>query len=347
MRSCFFIASLIFLCGCTRDKAVVLNSGYCFENQSSLLEPSQNNGFDTFPYPSNVFGEYWYVQPDSLTKGYAEPCFNPLNGNQICYRKSELNGSQFNLCILDLCTGLEQVIAQNCLANPRWGRGGWIVYHGPDLAIYKIKPNGDSMTLLQHDAIDPAWSYDATKIAFLNQYGSWSQGARIRVMDLQGNLVDSVDNSYLFRDPNLLAFSSDDKIAWSEGTNNSAQIAWLDLKTREYNSQAFPPYYVGGTLTSCTPFCIKWYSDNTNLLVSDVCRIYRFNTQTKEKTDIKVGADNRAYYMMDLSPDNKWIVEERADCKYLGNDSILAIGFGLFLMKADGSSESRIKLPWH
>lgn len=344
MRVFFFTAFIIFLCGCTRDKAVILNSGYCFENHSSLLEPSQNNGFDTFPYPSNVFGEYWYVQPDSLTKGYGEPCFNPLNANQICYRKGELNGSQFNLCILDLCTGLEQVIAQNCLANPIWGRGGWIVYHGPDLATYKIKPNGDSLTLLQHDATNPIWNYNGTRIVYRNQYTNYSF---IKIIDANGYIVDSISDTYIFSTVNQFAWSADDKIAWSEGSNNSAKIAWFDLKTRQYNSQAFPTYYVGGTLTSCTPYYIKWYSDNINLLVCDGCRIYRFNTQTKEKTDIKVGADNRAYYMMDLSPDNKWIVDGRADCKYLGNDSILAIGFGLFLMKADGSSESRIKLPWH
>lgn len=333
---------LFVLTACCKDKSIDFIQGNCFERSKLLLEPSQNNGLDTFPSPHNFFGEYWYV--GSRIFGYFEPCFNPSNNNQICYRKiNNSTGTWNEICTFDFCTGIEKKITEG--NTPSWGVNGWIVYHSTDYHLWKIKANGDSATRLPNSGTLPNWNKDATEIVFQDENGCCVGGSLIKVINNFGVYIDSIPNSLLLSNPIQLAFSNNNKITWTDG-GVKTRLSWFDLNNRTYNFKDELAYLTGsGASSVASPEYVKWYNDGINILVGDSWRYYKFNTATNEITDIKVGADNRIYGAMDLSSDNKWIIASRSDSRYIGNDSIESLGSDLYLMRADGSQEMRVKLP--
>lgn len=118
---------------------------------------------EDFPPPPTGPG-YQYVL-DGIQ--YQTIAFNPNNYNEFCGTRLTSNGNE--LYTYNLSTNELKVIAKDFFFGyPVWGRNNWILLNGKDWNIYKIKPNGDSLTQITftNNCIRPTWNYNGSKIIY-------------------------------------------------------------------------------------------------------------------------------------------------------------------------------------
>jgi len=80
---------------------------------------------------------------------YTTPVFNPLNEMEIAYvRFTWPPLLDKELWVFNFCTGESQMIANNFNYDLDWGTNGWLLYTGSGGQSCKIKPDGDSLTVM-------------------------------------------------------------------------------------------------------------------------------------------------------------------------------------------------------
>jgi hypothetical protein len=126
--------------------------------------------FDTSKYfkgdESLVFG-HCAVGPRSRRGAkwsFGIPVLNPNNNKQFCYIASEKDkdypdGS--NMYKYDFCTGTSTFVTSNWWYGASWSVKDWIIFTAPDLQLWKVKSNGDSLIQL-------------TNTRNYNNYAVWS-----------------------------------------------------------------------------------------------------------------------------------------------------------------------------
>ncbi len=99
---------------------------------------------------------------------YNTPRFNPANANEIVYVKGITSANKSYVAKRNLNTGQETQIISDVWSKPDWSVKDWIVFNHADNQVWKIKSNGDSLTLLttnMQEGFDALWSPDGNKIA--------------------------------------------------------------------------------------------------------------------------------------------------------------------------------------
>lgn len=133
MKLSFFLPLLLLLPGC-KPTDPPLPESTPYENHSVAV---------VNPYISQLANPHAIVGPFYTQVGlysYSFPIFNPTNPYQIVYRKN------YQLYFFDFETGITSpVIEQHIHTQPSWGANGWILA-GLMTGLYKVKPNGDSLT---------------------------------------------------------------------------------------------------------------------------------------------------------------------------------------------------------
>lgn len=82
----------------------------------------------------------------------SNPCFNPNNSDEFIYFKFVLDANFISkqLVTYNLRTKQEFVVLEdaNLSGTVKWAKNNWIVFKNTGAVLYKIKPDGDSLTRL-------------------------------------------------------------------------------------------------------------------------------------------------------------------------------------------------------
>lgn len=106
-----------------------------------------------FDYIKEALGYSWtgpvFVYPEPYNYNFLTN--NPGNDKEIAFARDE-SGSGFSLnqdiCTYSFCNNQTKVIANNFYYNLDWSSKDWLIYTGTNHWIYKVKSNGDSLTVL-------------------------------------------------------------------------------------------------------------------------------------------------------------------------------------------------------
>ncbi|MHB8260871.1 MAG: TolB family protein [Bacteroidia bacterium] len=267
---------------------------------------------------------------------YNTPRFNPNNSNEIVYVQGITSANKSYLVKRNLGTGQETQIISNIWQMPDWSIKDWIVFNHADNQVWKIKSNGDSLTLITKNmqgGFYAIWSPDGNKIA----YNTAGTPPYTLITDAKGNYLDSLPYflSYLTR--------------WSEDSlnicglpkgNDFVDVAYQNVFTHQgyqptnnvLDANASNMIYINA---------IDWTPDSKSLIWANPHGIYQTNITTKQTIKIKDACNSKYYTSLSISPDGKKIIAQRYDQKLENN--YLYIKSGLSLIDIDGKNEAIIK----
>ncbi len=149
-KLCLIITGIVLITNsCSRDKEI---------------EPSNSNlECVSIPPFSQIGSGYNYITNGSLN--YYAPVLNPNNNNELLILK---NDSIF----------IYNRISHNKIFSIKfsfwgkisWSKKNWLLILGSNQHIYKVKPNGDSLTLLVNTTSNlfPIWNDDGSKFSSTN-----------------------------------------------------------------------------------------------------------------------------------------------------------------------------------
>ena len=184
MMRLFFLGTLLFtFLGCRKD--VVWPPASCFCEQACGDLPAE---------PANG----WTYSAGAVQ--YLSPQFNPNNGNEFIYLRTEDNeGTSLVKNNIETKTSETLLNGYPIVKRVEWGRSGWIVFSTSDNKIWKIRDNGTDLTKLISDqeVKYPHFTHDGNQIIFYKtptEFGPLGEplGPRTFIMDLEGNQIDSV-----------------------------------------------------------------------------------------------------------------------------------------------------------
>lgn len=94
-----------------------------------------------------IVGPFYYQFEDFQ---FSTPVFNPNNNNEIAFIKKHTSNplNSFELWKFNFCTGQSFLISENCFYGLDWSSNGWLTYTDLNHQINKVKPNGDSLSVI-------------------------------------------------------------------------------------------------------------------------------------------------------------------------------------------------------
>ncbi|MEX1001387.1 MAG: hypothetical protein WDZ35_04665 [Crocinitomicaceae bacterium] len=144
------------------------------------------------PFTESNYGFGYKYIIDSSAVRY--PFANPLNSDEILCRKFNYTNGQKELFVYNKSTSSELVIYSGTLySKPEWGKNNWIVMGLPDANIWKIKPDGDSLTQLTFNGgcFYPHWNDAGDKIIYQDK----NAGNVAVIISENGLPLDTLTNS--------------------------------------------------------------------------------------------------------------------------------------------------------
>lgn len=288
---------------------------HCLFHHTELL-----SDHDTLLYDTGMGVTEWRVQgPD-----YKYPQFNPNNMNEIAFIKS------YDLWLFDMCEGEKYLLQNDVSFLWDWSKRDWLLITKRDRNLYKIKSNGDSLTLLNAGGFNTyaTWNPTGDKFMFLDN------NSGVPLMDINGNRIDTMRLA-----PYGADWYAEDRVV-SEYDN---KIRMYDLSNNTSFQLDYTPYSFSYATISNTRYVpekeiVVWDSDEY---------IFSTNITTKERSIIKKGSHSQIYHEFDISADYSTIVTIRSDMT--SSPDILYIveeRKHLCLMNIDGTHERRILLDW-
>lgn len=183
LKPFLIFASLCLLFACNKDTAIVYDTCPMVVETCISIPPYKGPGTG-----------FRYVMSDSFS--YDKPSINPNNPNEIVFFL--YNDGYKGIFTYNMLTKKRTQLTSvsiNSNAPPsqaKWGRNGWIIFGDHDYNVYKIKPNGDSLTRLTKTGrnFTPDWNYDGTM--FCAKYLNSLNNLYTAFYDAQGNIIDSI-----------------------------------------------------------------------------------------------------------------------------------------------------------
>src|ERR1700740_610146 len=190
---------------------------------------------------------------------YAYPRFNPNNSNEIIYVQSIHSQNIVRIVKKNLSTGAETFIIDSIWGIPDWSTKDWVVFNHADNQVWKIKSNGDSLTLLttnMQGGFYAIWGSDVSKIAYNS---SWPVSTLI--CNENGNVIDSLPYNVNY----LGQWSKDGKyICGLANEGDDANIVYQNVFTKV----AFKPTNNTLNTTSSNRITcyVSWTPDSQNII---------------------------------------------------------------------------------
>lgn len=290
------------------------------------------------------------VWPDSTLQilfGWAAdrkrmPHFNPSNNNQFSFIAAVPGSNLYDLCVHDLSTGVTEVILQGhtYLHQPKWHANGWILFRGNANIVYRIKGNGDSLTVVSEQAVfhTPTWRPDG-KAWISNNVVDFS--GDIDVFDLEGNLIEVIPGEVF----NFGDWSEENRIITHRPNNfGPHQMAWTDAENVSWQLLDFD------TVSPQMPVRdIKWIPMSNEVMYSQlVSDISKINIYTGQVSTVREGCGSRYYEYFSINNNCTKIIAERVtveDFYSNGYHNIIIRRSDIVMMNFDGTGEVLIELP--
>ncbi|HAD11295.1 MAG TPA: hypothetical protein DCF33_02535 [Saprospirales bacterium] len=286
--------------------------------------------------------------PTTIQYLYSFPCFNPKNLDDIAfvrYDRKGVFGENVELCIMNMCTGELRIIHNKVLGNLDWSIKDWIIFTGRNQMLYKIKPNGDSLTQLTFTGSlnnEPIWSPNGDKFVWYHKVGSKSYTVVSNENGLNWDTLPLIQvNASRFE------WIINNKIAFTYNQYNletlpSTRLGIIDLDSSTiqydvFNLDGLAPYPGNYILN------MDWIASEQSMLFSTKFGVAKTNIHTKQRTVITKGFDEtRRYEWARLSPDSKFVIMHRRD----GKSIVCNTDFmeRLYVVNLDGTNERWVKL---
>ena len=266
---------------------------------------------------------------------YYVPCFNPNNSNEIIYGKGIISGKTSYIVKRNLLTKSETNIVSNWLRKPDWSRKDWIVFNHSDNQVWKVKSNGDSLTLLTKDMLgghNAVWSPDGNRIAFIREGNAKYYTI---IADMDGNHLDTLPYFSFY-----LSKWSSNGLFIAALSNDYVNVNYFDVSSRKL----FTPTnnFLNDHATNLVfSDAIAWTPDSQYLIWANQQGIYKTNIITNVTQKIKAACDAKYYTSLSVSPDGNKMIAARVDQRFDGKN--LYIKTGLSLMNIDGTNENMIE----
>lgn len=182
---------LTFILGCSKDsdKQSLSIDKHCMPVETGPIIISTN--FPGSPRPINL-DSFKFIYPYS----------NPNNKNEFVYFVYDYKLNNSGIFIYNILTKQKSLVIESDLrarknypqSDIRWSKKGWLIFADFDANIYKIKPNGDSLTQLTFSRSNfvPEWNIDGTKFC-IQHYSSLLKKHFTLIIDENGNNLDTID----------------------------------------------------------------------------------------------------------------------------------------------------------
>jgi Tol biopolymer transport system component len=293
--------------------------------------PVENNADCLNLYWTTLSGTIDWPGIDTV---YNNPRFNPNNSNEIIYVQGNKTKNKTYLVKRNFSTGQETYIVSDVWSKPDWSSKDWIVFNHADNQVWKIKSNGDSLTLITTNlqgGFNAIWNPDGTKIAYLPS----GRNNYTLICNTNGNSLDTLPYfvSYLTR--------------WSNDGSNICGLAIDYVNVVYQNAFTHQGYQPTNNVLDANSTniiysdAIDWTPDSQYLIWANPHGIYKTNIITKQTIQIKNACNSKYYSSLSISPDGKKIIAQRYDQKIENN--YLYIKSGLSLIDIDGKNEVIIK----
>jgi hypothetical protein len=312
---------------------VLLVAGGCKKDSPAPIEqPSVSNCSD-FTGCDNSFAINYY---DSTQ--FQSPCVNPNNANEFIYIYKNSNTPLLNgLYKYNISNNTKQKLSSlNTFSHPKWGKNNWILFsaiNGDNREIFKIKSNGDSLTQLTAGYPDlfPEWDNKNNRIIFNRQIYLGSPSSKIIITDLNGNLLDSIDNKYFH----------------NGSCNTIAELALPPFSKRECGISVVSSENKAETLLIEPIKCenknqgICWHPNNLDIYYTTYYgSLFKINKSTKEQSIIKSFCDTKTYGAVSVSPNGDFLLVERIDARQINCNPWYKST--IYKVSTDGISEIKI-----
>ena len=207
---------------------------------------------------------------------------------------------------VDTCSGKKQKLANQAYIQPKLNRNGWILFmNKKDGLLYKIKENGDSLTVVSKEInnITFDWCLDGQAFFYRARFKDVAY-----LVSIDGTVLDSfaMDCYAIAGQGERVALS-----LRSDESGSYTKIALLNLLNGELTDMVeIAGMGIGGALA------LDWESDNT--LIAAVGRgLHRINMNSGEVEEIEGDCENLFYYYPVIDPDNtSWLILGKRDYEY-------------------------------
>ena len=270
--------------------------------------------------------------------GYIYPCFNQNNANQIAFVRSYTNRrppQPDELCTLDVCTGEQKMLCANIIGDLQWSQNGWISFKRNDNQIWKIKPNGDSLSLISfggsyNNHFD--WNNEGTHCIYQKEAG----GSYYNLMaDAKGNVIDTLSD--------ILAGRNN----WDWGNNLIVYKGYhpnLGYGMFTYNVSNHQIKLVLGINSQEIQHINlqKWIEIDSIFICNMPNFILRTNIYTQQTDTLKKTGDN--FYYLNFASSINYLIAPRFDRVYI-NPCLSEVSMNLYIMDKNGKEERKVIVP--
>ncbi len=276
------------------------------------------------PFQAGTFDQYFV---DSIN--HMKPLFSPNNDNIILYTDYAENG-KVNMYTYDLLTGSRTLVFHGDVAPNLydWSTTDWILFtRSSDHQIWKIRPNGDSLTQVTHGGqyFSPTCNLSGDK--FIAYHGYYESSLPSEIWSLDGELIDSI--SWVHSNGSW-------KNEYYYGGYNAKHVVAIDPYTDQKVSDYTLP--IDKTIQS-----FAWLSNNEAML-STVDGIYIYNIYNHQVVSVRCSCSSK-YYALGRSnfANTKLIFTKVTQRRVPGN--IILYNNEVVTMDIDGTNEQLIHLP--
>ena len=189
------LLAFVFLAACSKESSnnIGLGQDYCVPDEKTIEIPPFQGTSQT--------NSYQIVELDTFWCGLVS--VNPNNENEFLYSSSEFDKNNKEgppYFVYNMLTKTRTKAITTSRSNPtisvyssvRWSIKNWLIFKNYYHNIFKIKPNGDSLTQLTFTKNDytPEWNHDGTK--FITFHNGLDGKAYNLVRDENGSITDTL-----------------------------------------------------------------------------------------------------------------------------------------------------------
>lgn len=275
----------------------------------------------------------YIIDKDSIT--YFSPCYNPNNNNEFVFIEKSDSDYISKLCTFNMLTKEKVLLADYPSYHPQWGKNNWIVFNRFNSQIWKVKSNGDSLTMLFSEGtnynlvVNP----EGNTFAFKNQI---ENEAKMLVSGINGIVADTLPTPIF----NSASWSKDnDRIsvvrsgfAYIIGYYNSNFTLFTELYDNEGKTgEAWD--YISDT---------EWFPDSKNILWLASGKYWVTSIDTKNTYVFYEPCENNYNMYPSFSPDGTNIIWEKTVSQVLDNGNILKQTSSIVMTDIHGENEITI-----